>query len=327
MSEHAPTSHDVAREAGVSQSAVSRVFSEGASVSPAMRARVEAAAARLGYRPSRLPAIMRSGKSDIVAVVVGGLYNPFHTMTLDSFTQVLAAAGKQTLIVRVENDRDMDEALGELVSLKVDGVLSALSLSSSAVAQELDRHRLPIVTLNSAVEGTWVRTVNSDNAEAGRQAAHVLYATGSRCFAGVFGPADTLSHSARATGFVAALEAFGDVSWTVAHGGYDYAWGRQEGARLLAQARRPDGIFCGNDLIAAGVIDGWAEAGLRAPRDFRIIGYDNMPFAAWSSHALTSFDQNTDQMARSALEVLARFDASAPCACTIAPRLIRRSSC
>jgi len=327
MSERPPTSHDVAREAGVSQSAVSRVFAQGTSVSPAMRARVESAAARLGYRPSRLPAIMRSGKSDIVAVVIGGLYNPFHTMTLESFTLALAEAGKQTLVVRVDNDRDLDEALGELVSLKVDGVLSALSVSSTVAAQELDRYRLPIVTLNSSVQSRWICAVNSDNTEAGQQAAQLLYASGSRHFAGILGPADTLSHNARAFGFATGAQSFIDSSLQISHGGYDYEWGRQEGARLLDFAHRPDGIFCGNDLIAFGLVDRWAEAGLYAPRDFRIIGFDNMPSAAWSRFALTSYDQNTDLMARSAIELLLRFDECAPCTRVIEPRLVRRTSC
>lgn len=327
MNRRSPTSHDVAREAGVSQSAVSRVFAEGTSVSSAMRAKVEAAAQRLGYRPSRLPAIMRSGKSDIVAVVVGGLYNPFHTMTLESFTMALAAAGKQTLIVRVDNDRDLDEALGKLASLKVDGVLSALSVSSMEVARELDRYRLPVVTLNSSVESAWVRAVDSDNRSAGRQAAEVLYETGSRCFAGIFGPVDTLSHSERANGFVSTLASRQDVSWQIAHGTYDYEWGRREGARLLELANRPDGIFCGNDLIATGLIDRWAEENLQAPRDFRIIGYDNMPFASWSRLSLTSFDQNTDQMAQVALAQLMKFGDVNSGLRPIPPVLVRRASC
>lgn len=322
-----PTSHDVAREAGVSQSAVSRVFAEGGSVSPAMRARVEAAAARLGYRPSRLPAIMRSGRSGIVAVVVGGLYNPFHTMTLESFVQALSAAGKQTLVVRVENDRDLDEALGELVSLKVDGVLSALSVSSNETAAELDRHRLPMVTLNSAIRSEWVRAVNSDNELAGRQAAEALYHSGSRHFAAILGPVDTLSHHDRANGFAAALGVKRESTLSVSHGLYDYEWGRQEGKRLLSLATRPDGIFCGNDLIASGLVDYWAEAGLYAPYDYRIIGFDNMPFAAWSRFGLTSFDQNTSQLAETAIALLSNFNDQSTSHHTVPACLIRRASC
>ncbi|MBF8676946.1 LacI family DNA-binding transcriptional regulator [Pseudomonas fulva] len=322
-----PTSHDVAREAGVSQSAVSRVFAEGGSVSPAMRARVEAAAARLGYRPSRLPAIMRSGKSGIVAVVVGGLYNPFHTMTLESFVQALSAAGKQSLVVRVENDRDLDGALGELVSLKVDGVLSALSVSSDETAAELDRHRLPMVTLNSATCSEWVRAVNSNNEQAGQQAAEALYHSGSRHFAAVLGPVDTLSHYDRAVGFAAAISVKRDSTVSISHGAYDYDWGRREGERLLGLAIRPDGIFCGNDLIASGLVDRWAEAGLYAPYDYRIIGFDNMPFAAWSRFGLTSFDQNTAQLAETALALLSNFNDQSITPLIVPARLVKRGSC
>ena len=325
MSERAPTSHDVAREAGVSQSAVSRTFTPGASVSPEMRERIEAVALRLGYRPNRLPGIMRRGRSGIIAVVVGGLYNPFHTMTLDSFTRALAAAGKQTMLVRVEDDRDLDEAVGDLVSLRIDGVLSALSVSSQRIADILDRHRLPIVTLNSTIASAWVRTVNSDNAEAGRQAAGLLHACGGTRFASIMGPAATLSHGDRASGFAAALRSLGISPLAAAHGGYDHNWGYEEATRLLERPERPDAVFCGNDLIAAGVVDRWAQAGLTAPDDFKIIGYDNIPIAAWPSYALTTFDQNSDYMAERAIAMFDNFDAPAPA--FVASTLIRRRSC
>ncbi|MDG2515690.1 LacI family DNA-binding transcriptional regulator [Sphingobium yanoikuyae] len=327
MTGRGPTSHDVARAAGVSQSAVSRAFTPGASVSPEMRARIEKVAAMLGYRPSRLPGIMRRGKSGIVAVVVGGFYNPFHTMTLESFTRALTSAGRQVMLVQVESDRDLDEAVGDLVALNIDGVVSALSISSPEVAAVLDRHRLPIVTLNSAIESEWVRAVNSDNKETGRQAARTLHASGSQEFASVMGPIDTLSHSARPEGFTEVLRKLGIVKVEALHGGYDYGWGREAGSLLLAQPRRPDGVFCGNDLIAAGIIDLWAEHGLHAPDDFRIIGCDNIPFAAWPAYDLTSFDQRSDDMASFAIDALCRTDA-APLKRMIVPTaLVRRSSC
>jgi hypothetical protein len=108
------------------------------------------------------------------------------------------------------------------------------------------------------------------------------------------------------------------------HGGYDYGWGREAGSLLLAQPRRPDGVFCGNDLIAAGIIDLWAEHGLHAPDDFRIIGCDNTPFAAWPAYDLTSFDQRSDDMASFAIDAC-RTDA-APLKRMIVPTaLVRRS--
>lgn len=327
MKGRGPTSHDVARAAGVSQSAVSRAFTPGASVSPVMRARIEAAAAALGYRPSRLPGIMRRGRSGIVAVVMGGFYNPFHTMTLDSFTRALAEAGKQAMLVRIDDDRALDEAVGDLVSLNIDGVVSALSISSADLAAVLDRHRLPIVTLNSAVASQWVRPVNSDNEATGRHAAHLLHASGSRRFAAVMGPAETLSHSARPAGFAAALHEMGVAEIETLHGGYDYHWGREAAARLLALPDRPDGVFCGNDLIAAGIVDRWAEESLASPGDYRIVGCDNIPIAAWTSYSLTTFDQDSDQMARLAVEALCRNDNPTSGQAVVAAVLVRRRSC
>jgi len=327
VSERGPTSHDVAREAGVSQSAVSRAFTPGASVSPEMRATIEAAAARLGYRPSRLPGIMRSGKSGIVAVVVGGLYNPFHTMTLEAFTRALKAAGKQTLLVQVDSDRDLDEAVNELVALRIDGVLSALSLSSRAMATELDRHRLPIVVLNSPFESEWVRVVSSDNRGAGQRAAELLVHTGCRRPAWIVGPAEAPGHAERAEGFVATLNAVGMLDVAGLHGQYGYEWGRDAASSLLERTHRPDGLFCGNDLIAAGVIDRWAEAGLTAPRDFRIIGYDDVPTAAWAHYQLTSFDQDVDRMATLAVELLENRPGIQQTPLIVRPHLIRRRSC
>ena len=327
MTGRGPTSHDVARAAGVSQSAVSRAFTPGASVSPEMRARIETAAQTLGYRPSRLPGIMRRGKSGIVAVVVGGLYNPFHTMTLEAFTRALTAVGKQVMLVQVDSDRDLDEAVGDLVSLNIDGVLSALSVSSGDVAAVLDRHRLPIVTLNSAIASEWVRPVNTDNDGMGREAARLLYASGSRRLATVMGPIGTLSHSARPAGFAGALRSLGVDAATALHGGYDYEWGREAAGRLLEMPDRPDGVFCGNDLIAAGIVDQWMERGLVAARDYRIIGCDDIPLAALPPYDLTTFDQRTDDMAAAAMAAMDRETSAAAVETIIAASLVRRGSC
>lgn len=326
MTDRPATSHDVARAAGVSQSAVSRAFTPGASISPAMRERIMAAAAALNYRPNRLPGMMLRGQSDLVAVVVGGFYNPFHTITLEAFTRALAAVGKRPLLVQVESDRALDEAVGELVGLRVDGVLSALSITSDAVAAELDRHRLPIVTLNSAIESDWVRVISSDNRDAGAQAAITLHEAGASRFAWIAGPLEAIAHRHRAEGFMEALSGLGCTALHGEHGDYSYEWGREMGHRMLQGPERPDGIFCANDMIAMGLMDVWAEAGLYAPGDFRIIGYDNIPTAGWSRYNLTSFDQNADHMARLAVERLRDFRGGRVEAPVVAPDLVRRNS-
>ncbi|WP_145145786.1 substrate-binding domain-containing protein [Roseomonas gilardii] len=328
MSRRPVTSREVARRAGVSQSAVSRAFTPGASISPEMRERILAIAEALHYRPNRLPGMMLKGRSGIVAIVMGGYYNPFHTMALEAFTRALSAVGKQALLVQVESDRMLDEAVGELTRLRIDGVLSALSIGSTEVAADLDRHHIPIVTLNSSIETEWVRVINSDNAGAGARAAKLLHASGASRFAFVAGPRDAIAHSERIKGFTHTLSAMGVTSIIGAYGDYTYEWGQDIGKRFLESGERPDGIFCTNDIIAAGLIDIWKEQrDLRAPRDFRIIGYDNIPMAGWAGYNLSSFDQRLDDIAELAVGMLSGSFHDKRASAPVSPDLIVRRSC
>src|SRR5688572_22043800 len=118
-----PSSVDVARLAGVSQSAVSRTFTPGASVSPETKAKVMAAAEALNYRPNIIPRIMLKNRSNIVAVVVGSLSNPYHSKALQAFSGRLQQQGKQVMLVQTNFDRALDEVVGELASYRVDAVL------------------------------------------------------------------------------------------------------------------------------------------------------------------------------------------------------------
>ncbi|MCP1131584.1 substrate-binding domain-containing protein, partial [Robbsia andropogonis] len=88
----------------------------------------------------------------------------------------------------------------------------------------------------------------------------LLHERGCRRLAAVMGPRETLSHGSRAAGFADDAARLGDAA-EVLHGGYDYQWGWEAGGRLLARADRPDGLFCGNDLIAIGIVDRWTKEG------------------------------------------------------------------
>lgn len=305
MSERPPTSHDVARLAGVSQSAVSRAFTPGASVSPQMRERIERAAAELGYRPNLLPRMMLSGRTGIVAVVVGGLYNPFYTMTLEAFTRTLRDSGRQVMLVQVESDRALDEIVGEVACYRVDAVVSALSVLSQEVGTALSSHRIPIVTLNSAITTPWLWTVRSDNEAAGAQAARLLHSRGGRHFAYVGGPEDSIAQTERAAGFRRGLASLGIHDLALERGDYHYRGGYDAGMNLLKRRPRPDAIFCANDLTAMGVIDAFRiVAGLYCPGDVRVVGYDNIEAASWPPYMLTTFDQRVEQMVAEAVAML-----------------------
>lgn len=313
---------EVAERAGVSQSAVSRSFTPGASVSPATRARVEAAAHELGYRPALAPHILKGGESSLVAIVAGGLYNPYFTEVLDRLVQRLADVGKRAMIVKAQSDTDLDEAIDELSRHRVDAVVSALAVSSRRAADALNRWRIPIVTLNSGFAGDWLRSVNSDNRSGGRQAFELLRALGCvrPCyFSGGGGTPD----ARRLAGFRQAAEAAGVAAETVACG-FDHDDGHRELLVRFASADPPDGIFCVNDLVACGVVDGLRELGIEVPRDVAVIGYDDIPMAAWQPYALTTFSQTLPRLVDGVLRMLE--PAPARHTLNVPPLLVRRRS-
>lgn len=303
MAERPITSHDVARLARVSQSAVSRAFTPGGKVSAAMREKVMTAARELGYQPNFLPRMMLHGKTGIVAVVVGGSYNPFHAATLDAFSHALRRAGKRVMLVQSDNDRALDEVVADLVGYRIDGVVSALSILSQESADAISAHRIPVVTLNSGITTDYIHVVETDNFGAGETAAQLMLAGGGTRFA--YAGADSIASRARRDGFCSALVGAGIAPPRCMIGTLDHDGGYAIGRELLGSSERPDAIFCVNDLTAIGIVDAFRiEGGLGCPGDFQIIGFDDIPAAGWPSYNLTTFNQNVDEMASRAVKLL-----------------------
>jgi DNA-binding LacI/PurR family transcriptional regulator len=321
-----PSSIDVARLAGVSQSAVSRSFTPGACVSAQTKAKVMAAAEALGYRPNIIPRIMLTNRSNIVAVVVGSLSNPYHTKALEAFSRTLQDAGKQVMLVQSDSERALNEVVGQLAGYRVDAVVSALEIVSPKVTAAIDQMRIPVVTLNSALTSAWSGTITSDNEAAGERIARLLYARGGRRFGYIAGPADSLSQRQRETGFRRGLAAVGISECALAQGDYRHSGGYAAARALFSGDPFPDAVFCANDLTAFGMIDALrTEFGLSVPKDVLVAGYDNVEAAAWPAYDLTTFDQQIDEMVGLAVDMVnGEWTGGAPK--TIAPVLVERAS-
>ena len=151
------SSVDVARMAGVSQSAVSRTFSGGANVSDGTRKKVLDAAKQLDYRPSLIPRIMLTHKSNLVAIVVGGLYNPFYSAVLEQFTikfQAVRLSGPaRACRQRPRPGRRSSPSLPAIGSMPSSALLAILSPSA---AQTLAKLKIPVISFNTAVKNEWV---------------------------------------------------------------------------------------------------------------------------------------------------------------------------
>lgn len=321
-----PSSVEVARLAGVSQSAVSRTFTPGGVASPATRAKVLAAAESLGYRPNLLSRSLMTGRSDIVAVAVGGLSNPFHVMALESFAAGLQRTGRQVMLVQVEDEWALGSAAELLAGYQVDAILSSLPVTEPEVVRALSRFGVPVVTLNSPVTTEWARTVATDDAWAGAKMAQLLHARGARSFGYVAGRPGTMAQERREAGFREGLRELGVDAYARAQGDHHHAGGYEAARTLYAGGKGPDALFCLNDLTGIGAVDALRhEFGLRCPEDVLVAGYDNIAAAAWPPYSLTSVDIEMDAVTEAALGLIA-LQADEAAEALVRPRLVERAS-
>jgi DNA-binding LacI/PurR family transcriptional regulator len=325
------SSIDVARLAGVSQSAVSRTYTGVANVSEKVRQRVLEAARQLDYRPSMIPRIMSTHRSNLVAIVMGGFYNPFYTMVLEHFTVKLQAIGHQVLLVHAESGHALDSVIPRLASYRVDAIVSALAVLSPDAAEALAQLRIPVISFNTALRNEWVSPVSCDNVGAARTIADLFLARGARSFGFISGPATSHASAGRERGFTERLMELTGRSVTIARADYRYEGGFTAALQMFAGPDRPEALFCANDLIAFGAMDALRNhCGLRVPADVLVAGFDDIPGAAWGSYDLTTFVQDGSRMVDEALAILATAEAGkAPVAVepVIVPaRLIERGT-
>jgi len=304
------TAADVARLAGVSRSAVSRTFTEGASVSPDTRSKVLKAAESLGYQVNMLARSMIQRQSNLVGVVVSGFDNPFLLSLLGPLTHHLARRSQAPLLMDASEPEQLSKTLRHLLQYRIAGVILTSGSPPIELAKEYLRLRIPVVMINRDPTLEGVDVVNSDNRQGGILAAQVLQHAEAREL--VFLNVPTATHSARerSEAFAKALEEEVKAGMVrlrhVKASGIGYAGGFEAARTLLANvANRPDGVFCTNDALACGLIDGARELySLRVPNDLRVIGFDDIPMSAHSPYALTTFRQDVDALAERAVGCL-----------------------
>ncbi|GAB1381434.1 LacI family DNA-binding transcriptional regulator [Pararhodobacter aggregans] len=300
------TAQDVARLAGVSQSAVSRVFTPGASVSPATVEKVRAAAEKLGYRPDALARAMITGRSRIIGLVVAYLENQFYPLAIEKLSRALQARGYHVLIFMAENATDnVSEVVRELIDYRVDGIITASVSLSNDLTGRLAGQGIPVVNFNRGQEDPRLTDVTSDNVAGGRRATDYLIAAGHRRIAHIMGWQGSSTGRDRAEGFRQAMAAAGLEPVAMIDGMYDREATIRATRDLFTRADRPDALFVGNDHMAFAAMDELRFGlGLSVPGDVSVIGYDDVPMAAWPAYDLTTIRQPVNRMVRATVEAI-----------------------
>lgn len=302
------TSIEVAKRAGVSQSAVSRVFTPGASVSKKTADKVREAARELGYRPNVLARAMVSGKSRIIGLVVAYLENYFYPEALEKLSNALQAKGYHVLIFMAsQSASDLDDIVEEILDYQVDGIVMASVSMSSDIAQRCQLAGVPVVLFNRAQDQESVTAVTSDNFTGGQKVGAFLVAGGHERIGYVAGWEGASTQRDREAGFRQALAEAGHSLFARAVGDFQL-----EGARDAARAmfdvpisRRPDAVFVANDHMAFAVMDVIRfELGLSIPGDVSVVGYDDVPPAEWPAYNLTTLRQRANRMVQETVSAL-----------------------
>lgn len=302
---HPITAHDVARLAGVSQSAVSRTFTKGASVSPKTRHKVEQAAATLGYRPNQWARSLIKRRSNLIGVVAPSLDNPFYSAVLEALSAAFEDLGYQVLLFSTANHEDSDPVLEEVLGYRVEALILVSASLSSRFAQECKQNGLPVVLLNRRNDSSSISSVTSDNAQGSMEIAQFLVAGGHRQLAYIAGKQSSSTSRDREIGFVDTLQGLGQLAPQREVGHYTFDGAMDATRRLLSSANPPDGIFCANDIMALGAINiAREEFGLKLGRDISIVGFDDIALASWPVFSLTTYVQPIGAMVSRAVGII-----------------------
>ncbi len=305
MTEARVTSLDVAKLAGVSQSAVSRVFS-GASASAETIRKVRAAADRLGYRPNSLARAMITGKSRMIGLVVAYLDNQFYPLAIERLSAALQARGYHILLLMAGNSTEgIESVMQDLMAYQVEGIITASVAMSSDLTERCAAMGIPVVMFNRGQDGSGLSSITSANVEGGRKVAEFLLAGGHDRIAHVAGWQGSSTGRDRARGFLDGLAMAGRRPLDVIDGMYHREPAIEAVYRLMDRPDPPDAIFVGNDHMALAVLDTLrGPLGLRVPRDVSVVGYDDVPMAAWESYDLTTVRQPVNRMVEATVDTL-----------------------
>lgn len=304
------SSVDVAREAGVSQATVSRVFNnkKGTNVSEETVEKIMAAAEKLGYRPSVIARSLQENQTNIIGIINRRFDSSFHMQSLDLFSQQLQKQGYSTLLLNLPSDGSMDSALHKALEYQVDGIIITSVKLSSHLVEDCIKYDTPVVQYNRYSIYQDVDSVCLDNYKAGAEVGSYLVETGHTQIAYVSGNPDSSTSIDRKKGLESVLSRSGQSLYREYLGELTHESGCAAADAFFADTDRalwPDAVFCMTDELATGLIDQARMVyGVNIPEDVSVVGFDDAPLSRWPQYDLTTISQPIETMVTETLEIL-----------------------
>lgn len=276
-----PGMREVAEQAGVAVSSVSRVLSGHPDVSPRMHRRVMQAVRELDYEPDILAQGLRSGKTFSVGFAVSDIANSVLAQIITGAEKRLRASGYSLLLTNSEGNPDLDvEHLTLLERRRVDGlILSLVEEHHPDVVAALVKVRRPIVLVDRDIpEGVVARSTVFDHARGIREAMEHLLELGHRRFALITGGPERPARERRQA-VAEALKGTEGAEHVLYSGEFSVEQGRRATAAILAQDPRPTAIIAAGNMLMEGMLLTLKEAGIQVGRELSVVGCDDVPIA------------------------------------------------
>ncbi|MFV1592399.1 LacI family DNA-binding transcriptional regulator [Phaeobacter sp. JH20_36] len=298
------TAADVAEIAGVSRSAVSRAFTEGAYLDQEKRERILLAAHELGYQPNALAASLQGARSNLVAVFAGEMRNEYDKEATSALIAGLNAAGKWPVVIAGGGDHARD-AVTQVLRYPLDAMILRSGSLATEIVELCSKLHIPVIASGRIIVAEGVDNICLRNHEAAQMAADLFAQRGRRRVAMVGGPGEFGATAERRSGLLAGLTAKGITLAGEITGTYTTESGYFATRNLLEQTDF-DGIFCANDAMAIGALGALRDAGRVVPKDVSVIGFDDIEMARWPTIRLTTLRNPIDGMVAAVLRCLER---------------------
>ncbi len=323
---------DVAREAGVSASTVSRVFNRPELVKEETREAVLKIAAELEFVPNRLARGLITGQTGLIALIVQDISNPYFGIVANGCEEELRKEGIAVALFSTSESLRAEEHYRRMLAERsVDGFIF---ISSPADAKSLGEHPTPIPTVyvHRTPDGDHIDAVYTDDQQGSRLACEYLVGLGHRRIATVTGQLETITGATRLRAFREALASYGiDLpDQYVLPGDFKMEGGRQAAKQLVRADPRPTAVFIVSDLMAYAFVHSLAEEGVRVPADVSVVGFDDLPMSSLFYPSLTTIRSPKRGIGEAAARLLLERleDPEAPPRTVVLPvELVERESC
>lgn len=307
------TSYEVAKLAGVSQPTVSRAFTPGAQITKDKKSRVLAAAKQLNYYPNFIASSLASSRSNIIAVIVGDLDNPFYAESLRAFITHLQNSGRQVLSFTVKEGMECDDAVLQALKYHVDAIIVTSAHLSNDLVSMSKGAGIPILLFNRSTDDPSLLSVRCDNFGGGQMLGRAIYDAGARSVLIIRGDLQGSTNRDRVAGFRLAVqdhgteavrieEIDGDSSYSGAHAAIKKHFSGPN-------PKFPDAIYAVNDIMAIGCADALRETfGTKIPEDIMLAGFDGVRESQLQPYQLTTVRQPINAMVLKTMELLDSVD-------------------